>query len=70
MVNSLVVSTVGVKNSPRGLSPVIAATSNKVGVNMPHGNSKVLVEPSQKKIDLNNMVGLYLEQVLEILIMS
>lgn len=38
MVNSLVVSEVRVKVLPRGLSPVIAATSNKVGVNMPHGN--------------------------------
>ena len=33
MVNSLVVSKVGVKFFPRGFSLVMAATLNKVGVN-------------------------------------
>lgn len=37
MVNSLVVSKVRVKISPKGLRHVIVATSNKVGVNMPQG---------------------------------
>lgn len=60
MVNSLVVSKVRVKISPKGLRHVIVATSNKVGINMPQGNWKVLVKPSQKKIETNNITGLYL----------
>lgn len=35
MVNSLVASKVGVKVSPKGLNLLMAATSNKVGINMP-----------------------------------
>lgn len=70
MVNSLVVSKVRVNISPKRFNHVMTATSNKVGINMPQGNWKVLVEPSQNKIDTNNMVGLYPRLVLDIYTMS
>lgn len=37
MVNSLVVSKVGIKVYPKGFNLVMVDTSNKVGVNMPQG---------------------------------
>lgn len=42
---------------------MMAATPNKVGVNISQRNWKVLVGPSQKKIDASNMAGLYLSPV-------
>lgn len=60
-LNLSLVGSVGSNTSPKGESPVIAATSNNMGVNIPHGSGKVLVEPSQKKIvDASNMQGLTL----------
>lgn len=66
MVNSLVVYKVGIKVSPKGFNPVMVTTSNKVGVNMPQGKWKVLVEPSHEKIDTDNMDELYIGSVLDI----
>lgn len=47
-----------IEGFPKGESPVIAATSKKVGVNIPQGIWNALVEPSQKYRDASNMQGL------------
>lgn len=70
IVNLCCVSMVGQKVEPTGFKLVIEATSNKVGINMPQGSKKVLIDPSQKKIEARNMDGLYLGPVLDILTMS
>lgn len=70
MVSSFLVSRVGAKVAPRGFKPIMDPTSNKVSINMPLGSWKVLVDPSQEKIETNNIVGLYSGPVMEILIMS
>lgn len=48
---------VGSKTSPKVERPVISATLKRVGANIPQGNWNVLVEPSQKYRDANNMQG-------------
>lgn len=55
----------GLKASPIGRVPVIATTSSKVGVTMPHFSWKVLVEPSQKYNATIRMFGLYVGPLLD-----
>lgn len=52
------VGSVGSKVSPNRDRPVMASTSKSVGVNIPHESWKVLVEPSHKYIEANNIQGL------------